>query len=157
MTLYFKNPNVWTAPEAGFLLAVLIPQNETVLTRQRHLELLGRRVDWLIEQWMEVQDWTQAETQTLLSHSADQLALNRNFPRIEGQPLRIWRQEWALALTVENEILWETLSWQGIDFPVPVETNPEEKAHLLSLLGSSEPTLEEWLMTLISRPHEDWM
>lgn len=160
MTFYFENPNVWSPPQEARVLAVLVPSNEKQLSESRYLELLARRVDWLISRWMNEQLASPEPAQKLLEKALSDLEPNQFCPPMR-EPLVTWRQDWATALVMTNEIVRFKVAWQGVSFPVKVETNPNEIQWLLSLFqefdGEIQPNLEQWLSELTSTPRESWM
>lgn len=161
MSFYFNNPHVWSPPQEKRLLAVLVPSNESLISLHRYLELLTRRVDWLIQRWMDDQEVTQEETQKRLVKTLSELDPNQSSPSLTDLPLETWRYEWGKTLVDYNLTVRTQLSFQAVSFPVQVEANPEEVTWLLSLFeeasGEIQPNLEEWLNELTYTPQETWI
>ena len=164
MNFYFKNPHVWAPPTEQRLLAVLVPERETEIgSTDRYLELLTRRVDWLIQQWMHEQEATQTETEALLYQTLSALEPNQSAPAItaagELVSLHLWQQAWGRALTHHNGTVQAKLSLQAVSFPTTVETDPATVEWLLGLFQTedTQPNLEEWLNELVAQPRESWM
>jgi hypothetical protein len=159
MSFYINNPNVWSPPEESRVLAILIPESEMQISQSRYLVLLARRVDWLIERWMDEQQMNRAQTQRFLEKACNLLESVGDCPGAnELSTMEAWRQEWGKALA-DNEIVKTKLSLQGVSFPVAVKTDKVQVQWLLGLFeeidGEVQPNLEEWLDELIHTARED--
>jgi hypothetical protein len=161
MHLYETNPNVWAPPPANDeprLFVVLVPENETIIpTLERYQELLCRRLEWLMDVWLEeAEECSPEETQAMLYERTRGIWVYTKRPMLPKQPwtpeeLQEWKRAWVRFLVWENDLLDVRLSMMGVDFPVAVETDPERKAELLSMFWTPDiPTpLESWVIGII--------
>jgi hypothetical protein len=144
MTMYFPNPNVWAPSEAPRVMAVLTPSNETTLLRARYLELLTRRVGWLIEQWL--LEETPTATQELLVATANAIDPLEITPSWDGEPVS-WQRNWSRTLVQRLPTIQQALTAQAITFPVTVIKDRHEKQWLMGMfhVEDLQPNLAEWL------------
>jgi hypothetical protein len=155
MTLYLLNDKsiAWMPPSSTGMVgtwgAVLVPsQQEIILNRSQYLELLALRVEWLLQEWMDAEELTPKQALNLLRKYLDDRQVNSAAilpPQLnDSAPLN-----WAKALTVENQELWEKFCLQTeSNFPIqPNQSDPAEQELALGLI--EEISLEEWLQLAI--------
>ena len=163
--VYLPNPNVW-APTPGYrLFAVLAPQDQTeISTKADYKELLMDRVRWLIEQHQDEQQQTVEETLQLIERLIRREGLGEaeiylpwaSLETPSGEPISPESaiSNWSRCL-IDNP--WMMTKWNlevspNYEFPLSVETDPQEKEDLIWLIGDT--SLEEWAISLTMPPQD---
>jgi hypothetical protein len=120
MSQYSTYPKLWKPEENPTLFMIRVPAETTQLSWQAYQRLLGERLDWMIQTWMEQTGETQAQTHQRLAQALTRLLSYQDVPRLKERtnelvPLWEWIAEWVETFLERNETLTLKLA---LDFPI---------------------------------------
>lgn len=130
---YARYSRLWAPSFNVGLFVVKVPTASKRLEEEAYRVLMQQRISWLMQRWMQDTQCGQAEVQRLLESelAATSLRLERDAPSYtqddeaeaeESEAFgatRQWREDWAEVLVRQGDRLIESLTHQGIHFPVP--------------------------------------
>jgi hypothetical protein len=144
MNEYSMNPQMFRPqPQAlASLLMVRLPETLQVLEYKAYCDFLGQRIEWMIQQWLQVE--TLPQTHRRLEQALYHLNSSQQAPTLPSEPTWVWTSDWAATFLEYNDVLGQKLEQA---FPVTLRMMNLDREEQWSL-AHDQTTLADWLALL---------